>query len=199
MKSNAKNGQNVLSIIATVLRYRSYNVWLSCLRLVLCCLCLMGELLFIGSSAQAQLKAGDLLVIVPIAGTIACTIGPVPIGCGALFVVNPETGQRTVLSDFGNPAQGSLGKLPTSVVVGRAGQIFVSTRSSADPAFVGGALFEVDPETGHRTLLSNFAQGEIQGGFHYGLAVDAKGRVIANLFQRLVRIDPRNRRACSYH
>jgi uncharacterized repeat protein (TIGR03803 family) len=38
-------------------------------------------------------------------------------GQGALFAVNPTTGQRTVLSDFGNAAQGPTGLAPEGVVV----------------------------------------------------------------------------------
>jgi hypothetical protein len=124
--------------------------------------------LLTGSIAQAQIKAGDILVLDDAA-----------YGHGALFLVNPATGDRTVLSDFSNPAQGSLGQAPTGVAVGTDGQIFVSDLF-AGTGFFGG-LFGVDPDTGNRTLLSDFGQGAIQGNLYYGLAVDAKGRVIADL------------------
>ena len=80
--------------------------------------------------------------------------------------------------------------------MGRAGQIYVSALFSGDPAFEGGALFEVDPDTGYRTLLSNFSK-DIRGWLYYGLAVNAQGKVIANLDKlgegkyALVRIDPK--------
>jgi hypothetical protein len=152
------------------------------------CLWVLGGLILTGSIAQAEIKAGDILVL-----------DQAPIGHGALFVVNPATGERTILSDFSNPAQGSLGQAPTGVAVGAEGQIFVSDLF-AGTGF-SGALFGVDPDTGNRTLLSDFGQGAIQGNLYYGLAVDAKGRVIADLqrfeppaFQldaALVRVDPK--------
>jgi len=85
---------------------RVSQVWCSPLCFLLCCLWLFGGLLFAASPAQAAVKAGDILVADQFGGT-RCAGHP----CGALFVVNPKTGQRTVLSDLGNPAQGRLGRL----------------------------------------------------------------------------------------
>jgi hypothetical protein len=68
-------------------------------------------------AAQAQLAPGDILVIDQLAGTG---------GLGALFRVNPVTGVRTLLSDFGNAAQGPLGRLPFGVALEAAGTILVS-------------------------------------------------------------------------
>ena len=177
---------------------RISTIRLSCLRFLLCCLWLFAGLLLAGSLAQAEIKAGDILISDSGGGT---KCGGVPWPCGALFVVNPETGQRTVLSDFGNPAQGSLGAgAVNGVAVGAAGRIFVTDLFAGEPLFDGGALFEVDPDTGNRTRLSNFSQGAIHGNLNFGLAVDAKGRVIANLqtfdpplyelHQAVVRVDP---------
>ncbi len=153
----------------------------------ICFFWLLEGLLLVGRPAQAEIKAGDILVVDQVGGTN---------GSGALFLVNPKTGQRSVLSDFGNETQGKPGNGDlTGVAVGRAGQIYVSALFSGNPAFEGGALFEVDPDTGNRTLLSNFSQGDIRGLLYYGLAVNAHGKVIANLdklgeFKLLVRIDP---------
>ena len=144
----------------------------SCPRFLLCCLWLFAGLLLAGSPVQAETKAGDILVVDQGGGTS---------GSGALFLVNPKTGSRTVLSDFGNSAQGSLGVALVGVAVGAAERIFVADLFAGEPPFAGGALFEVDPGTGNRTLLSNFSQGIIHGNLYYGLAVDAKGRVIADL------------------
>ena len=96
---------------------RVSQVWCASLRFLLCGLWLCGGLLCAASPAQAAVKAGNILVADQNGGTGSR---------GALFVVNPKTGQRTILSDFGNPAQGSLGNLLWSVAVGRAGEIFVS-------------------------------------------------------------------------
>ncbi len=148
-----------------------------------------------------------------------------------MIVVDAATGQRTILSDFGNAAQGSLGLSLSSVAVfrcraderaeaasgesgnrsphrcgdGETVQIFVSDLFAGGSAFgfgVSGALFKVDPNTGHRTLISDFSQGDIQGLLYYGLAVNAKDQIIANLSglvspnfefdHTLVRIDPEN-------
>jgi hypothetical protein len=184
---------NKATILATLLSLcssgsgRISNIRFSCLRFLLSCLWLFAGLLLAGSPVQAETKAGDILVIDAIGGTN---------GSGPLFLVNPTTGQRTVLSDFGNPAQGALGTGSlTGVAVGTAGLIFVTDLIAGGPAF-GGALFGVDPNTGNRTLLSDFGQGDIQGPLYYGLAVNAKGKVIANLDRlgefkfALVRIDP---------
>lgn len=50
----------------------------------------------------------DILVIDPSAGTGLL---------GALFRVDPTTGNRTLLSDFGNAGQGPLGSNPLGVAV----------------------------------------------------------------------------------
>jgi hypothetical protein len=159
----------------------------SCLGFLRCCLWLLGAFVLAGSPAQAaEIRAGDILAVDTVGGT---NLG------GALFLVNPATGERTVLSDFGNPAQGILGNGDlTGVAVGRRGQIYVGAIFSGDPVFLGGAIFSVDPDTGNRHVVSNLSQGDIQGILYYGLARDASGKVLANLFgppAAVVRIDPR--------
>ena len=128
------------------------------------------QLLLIANHVQAKPKPGDLLVVDQAGGTA---------GFGALILVKPGTGRRTVLSDFGDAAQGSLGAVPASVAVGAGGRIFVSDLFAGEPP-PGGGLFEVDPETGNRTLVSNFGQGDPQGLMYYGLAVDTDGGIVAN-------------------
>jgi hypothetical protein len=79
-------------------------------------------------------------------------------GGGALFRVDPVSGQRVLLSDFGNPAQGATGSLLRNVAVDAAGAILVTDQDVDDiigPG--GGALFRVDPNTGARTIISDFA------------------------------------------
>lgn len=94
---------------------------------------------------------------------------------GAILAVDLATGQRTVLSDFGDPAQEPLGLNMRGVAVAPDGSLLVT-----DP-FVGssglGALFAVDPASGVRILLSDFgdpAQGPV-GSFPIGVAVGAAG------------------------
>ena len=163
---------------------RASNVGSYCLRFAICFFWLL-----VGRPAQAEINAGDILVVDQQGGTD---------NLGALILVNPRTGHRSVLSDFGNKDQGDLGHSDlSSVAVGRGGQIYVSALFSGDPAFGGGALFEVDPDTGERKLLSNLSQRNIQGFLYYGLAVNAQGKVIANLTKlvkstyALVQIDPK--------
>lgn len=159
-------------------------------RFALCVFWLIAGMLSVGSSVRAEITAGDILVADQIGGTNSN---------GALFLVNPTTGQRTVFSDFGDPAQGDLLNSDVVGVAVGGGRIFVSALFSGG-ASEGGALFEIDPETGNRTLLSDLSQGDIQGYLYYGLALDTKGRVLANLDRyeprtdkhrhAVVRVDP---------
>ena len=77
---------------------------------------------------------------------------------GALYTIDPSTGQRTLLSDFGNSSQGPLGLYPQSVLVtpgllGLANSVLV-----CDP-FAGtngqGAIFSVDG-SGNRSTVIDF-------------------------------------------
>lgn len=81
---------------------------------------------------------------------------------GGIFTVNPSTGNRTLLSDFGNSAQGPIGADPTGVVVsngllGLGTQVYVIDSDAGTNG--SGGLFRVDPTTGKRTLLSDFGNG----------------------------------------
>jgi len=81
-------------------------------------------------------------------------------GWGALFAVDPDTGQRTLLSDFGNTSQGTPGLYPVSVTVAPAGLLGLGSEILVLDAYAGtngqGALFVVNPGNGQRTLLSDF-------------------------------------------
>ena len=91
---------------------------------------------------------GRILVTDPFVGTS---------GLGALFAVDAGSGDRTLLSDFGDPAQGPLGGFPIGLAVGSAGAALV-VDSQAN------ALFEVALDTGQRTVRSDFsdsAQGPL--------------------------------------
>ncbi|SDX37824.1 hypothetical protein [Lysobacter enzymogenes] len=108
------------------------------------------------SANAVSLNSGTLLVVDGLAGTNEL---------GALFAINRVTGKRTLVSDFGNPAQGPLGAFPTGVTVapgllGIGGAILVSDSSAGTDE--NGALFVVDPANGNRKLLSDFGD-ESQG------------------------------------
>ncbi|HEY2040949.1 MAG TPA: hypothetical protein VGG95_14860 [Edaphobacter sp.] len=81
-------------------------------------------------------------------------------GWGALFGVDPDSGQRTLLTDFGDTAQGAVGLYPLSVTVAPAGLLGLGSTILVLDAYAGtngqGALFMVNPSNGQRTLLSDF-------------------------------------------
>lgn len=108
-------------------------------------LCVASVLMTIAATAaHAQLSPGNILVIDRNGGTD---------NRGALFKVDPVTGARTVVSDFGNSAQGALGQDPVGVAIGASGNILV-VDLFARPS--GGALFSVNPITGARSLIGDF-------------------------------------------
>jgi len=134
---------------------------------------------FSRDSGQGPLGAQPTGVAVEPSGTIlvADVDGPGVSGRGGLFRVDPGTGVRTVLSDFGDPSQGPRGICPSDVAVEASGTILVGDPCSDTP---DGALFRVDPGTGARTLLSNFRdsmQGPL-GGDPYGVAVETSGSIL---------------------
>ncbi len=111
---------------------------------------------------------------------------------GALFRVDPTSGHRTLISDFGDPGQGPLGLNSRGAVLEPAGTVLM-----VDP-FVGtsslGALFRIDPSTGVRIILSDFgdpAQGPT-GSFPIGVTLEPGGSIITTDAQAAVlfRIDP---------
>ena len=112
---------------------------------------------------------------------------------GALFRVDPITGARTLLSDFG--VGPNLGFDPFGVAVEANGTLVVVDFSAGIGLL--GALFRVDPVTGARTLLSDFGVGPNQGAEPIGLAVEANGTLVVADFNAgtggrgaLFRVDP---------
>lgn len=91
---------------------------------------------------------------------------------GAVFIVNLITGQRTLVSDFGDPAQGPLGFAPVGIALEDINTVLVADE---DVGFNGyGALFRVNLRTGNRTLISDFenpAQGP-EGRCPIGVVLD---------------------------
>ena len=98
----------------------------------------------------------------------------------ALLRVNPVNGQRTVLSDFGDPAQGPLGGQCSFGVAIEASGTILATDCNNLGSSSGGLLFRIDPLTGQRTVLSDFGN-PAQGGlaqFPSGMAVEASGMIL---------------------
>jgi streptogramin lyase len=113
---------------------------------------------------QSQISVGDIIVI-DVDGSS---------GQGILFKVDPITGARTVLSDFG--VGSNQGFEPLGVAVEASGSILVIDRSAGTGS--QGALFRVDPTTGERSLLSDFGVGDNQGSNPFGVAVEASGNIL---------------------
>ena len=96
---------------------------------------------------------------------------------GALFRINPVTGVRTILSDFGDGTKGPEGGDPDAVAVEASGNILVIDED-ADTGY--NALFRINPITGVRTILSDFSdvgQGPI-GTEVAGVAVEFSGNIL---------------------
>ena len=95
-----------------------------------------------------------------------------------VFRVDPVTGNRTIVSNFSDSTQGSTGLDPFGSTMDKSGMLFVT-----DQTFTGGArgaLFRVNPATGARILVSNFAdssKGPL-GKEPNGLDIDASGKVV---------------------
>jgi len=78
---------------------------------------------------------------------------------GAVFSVNPNTGQRTLVSDLGNAQQGPTGRDPIAIAtvpttLGLGDLILVVDDMAGTNE--QGALFSIDPSNGKRTLLYDF-------------------------------------------
>jgi sugar lactone lactonase YvrE len=108
--------------------------------------------------------------------TVENLLGQILVNSGGYFAaprnlllrINPITGNRTVLSDFDNPAQGLTGSNLSGLGVETLGTIIVG----AGIPGVGGAtqIFRVNPLTGRRVLLSdstNPQQGPAFGALTY--------------------------------
>ncbi|MEO6919104.1 MAG: hypothetical protein ABI171_08835 [Collimonas sp.] len=137
-----------------------------------CCFLSISLLCSVQVSANG-LNNGSILSIDSTAGTAAD---------GQLFVINPQSGQRSVLSDFGLSSSGPLGIDPNAVtwlpatLLGPSAGILVSDGSAGTGG--RGALFKVDPLTGTRTLLSDFGNSAEGPLGDYPIGVLAQGGLI---------------------
>ncbi|MBW1817713.1 MAG: hypothetical protein JRJ60_11205, partial [Deltaproteobacteria bacterium] len=124
---------------------------------------------FPGTPAFSQLLPGDILVVDDGVGTD---------DRGVIFRIDPVTGQRNILTDFGNIAQGPLGEDPSDLALSDSGLIFVIDSDGGTNAI--GALYTVDPSTGNRVLISDFgniADGPL-GSLPRGVTVTNSGDVL---------------------
>ena len=111
-------------------------------------------------------------------GQILVTTGiPGTLNNRALLVrVDPVTGARAIVSDFGDSSQGGLGIEPRGVAVEAGGAILVIDAQGGTSAL--GELFRVDPQTGARTSVSNFGAGPLNGINPTSVAVEADGQIL---------------------
>jgi hypothetical protein len=104
----------------------------------------------LGDATQGPVGSNPLGITVNPGGTIlVIDFGAGTGGHGALFAVDPATGARTILSDFGNGTQGPIGSAPGGLTLSPSGSILVTDAGVR-------ALFTVNPTTGARTILSDF-------------------------------------------
>jgi len=97
---------------------------------------------------------------------------------GTLFSVDLITGDRTIISDFGNAAQGPLGLTPIGVVLDPSGDALVIDQDAGTGSM--GALFSVDLFTGFRTIISDFGnagQGPL-GTIPRSIILDGSGNAL---------------------
>ena len=86
---------------------------------------------------------------------------------GLLYRIDPLTGARTILSDFNTGA--NTGREPEGVAVEADGQILVIDKHAGP--LTRGQLFRIDPQTGARTIVSDFGVGANQGNDPLAVAV----------------------------
>jgi uncharacterized repeat protein (TIGR03803 family) len=102
--------------------------------------------------------------------------------CGALFRVDGTTGQRTLVSDFGNVSQGPTGEDPNALAFDPTdGTVLVLDDFAG--ACGCGELFRVNPATGARTVLSDFGnagQGPTGGARPDAVVVAADGTILTD-------------------
>lgn len=113
-----------------------------------------------------------------LAGIVVADPGGGAFGRGLLFRIDPTTGNRTVLSDFNDAAQGPIGADPRALGIESGGAVLVADNSSG--AGFRGTLFRMSPATGIRTVLSDFAnaaQGPL-GTDPLGVAIESAGTIL---------------------
>lgn len=136
-----------------------------------------------GSSPEgvARDPSGNVYVADTEAGT-QCNLPDAADFCGALFRVDPTTGQRTVVSDFGKASQGPTGEDPSGLAFDPADGTFLVLDGFAGTCGCG-ELFRVNVSTGARTVLTDFgnaAQGPTGGPRPVAVAVAADGTILTD-------------------
>jgi sugar lactone lactonase YvrE len=154
-----------------------------------------GQRTVLSNFANAALGPGDIPVdvVLDAAGRILVSDQSAGSGGqGALLVVDPATGTRMMLSDFGNAAQGEIGGISGLVVHPRIGLIAVNAGTRR--------IYRVDPASGERVAIADFQDPEHGTVWDFRpdtLAVDIEGQlqvvgysVIFLGFDMVITVDP---------
>ncbi len=98
---------------------------------------------------------------------------------GAVFRVDPASGARSLVADF-DPivAGGFIFEFPVDIAIEDSGGLLIPYKNSTVSPTAGGLLFRVDPVSGVRTLLTDFALGTPQGFDPIGVAVEDSGGIL---------------------
>jgi cysteine-rich repeat protein len=131
----------------------------------------------LGSTPEAVMPSPDGRILVLDADAVSPTSG---VASGLLFSVDPFTGVRAIVSDFGNTAQGPRGTDPQAMVFDTAGEIWVADMGSSPTNSSFGVVMRVTPSTGARVLVSDFAnpaQGPL-GRLPRGISSGALGELL---------------------
>ena len=133
---------------------------------------LLGGAIALGTAVEVG-AAGEILVLDGDRGALKEDAR------GALFVVDPASGERALVSDFGNPIQGPLRFSPTGLAQESAGTVLVVDvgRGGSEAG-----LFRVDLGSDVRTLVSDFRDAS-QGALvsrPVALALEPGGTVLVS-------------------
>jgi sugar lactone lactonase YvrE len=116
-----------------------------------------------------------------------------------VFRVNPDTGDRTVLSNNASPSTDGIGfSSIEGLAIAPDGTIYVADSNAYDG---GGGIFRVDPVTGERTMISNNDSPAVGTVPDYdnpsALAFDRNGDLLVadrmtqgDFFGSVIRVDP---------
>ncbi|MEM7009723.1 MAG: IPTL-CTERM sorting domain-containing protein [Thermodesulfobacteriota bacterium] len=90
------------------------------------------------------------------------------------------SGNRTLISNFNNPAQGPIGINPFGITMGSSGNLLVTDEDITQGPTINGSLLEVDVVSGFRTVISDFenpAQGPL-GNEPQGITTNLLGQAL---------------------
>jgi hypothetical protein len=111
---------------------------------------------------------------------------------GQLFRVDPVTGARTIVNDFGSGTK--RGQEPGQLALEASGDVLVSDSGATFSASGYGVIFRVNGKNGNRTVLTDFSTAS-QGpttSFPWSVAVEPSGQILLldQIDRRIFRVHP---------